>query len=467
MSAEQLAAVRAQFIEMISRAVVTAVQGFFNPFSGTGLFQLSGLFGGSVSPATLIALFTNAIPGLSGMAGLGSIFTDITSVLGNPTNLGSGTPGLPAPTSIPLLGGLLSAGGGTQVGLPFIPNLPLGQILGLLTGWLSIFPTAILNNNGTATPSPSTSSITINNNGTASYLTDAQFPLSINNNGTATIPITPIAVSPQSLPDIRLQHSTDLQSAVDSLWTGITGLNGFGANNSQMGAAVLSQSGALAGQAAQIAQLQAAFSTGTTDSDAFERITTVDPGSAWSMFYSTAGVTVAIPDGHNLTVKSSTTGDYVGFRNGVTASTDDQTVSCIFNGAAGSSPILIPINFGFNDLWIRMNTFTSWATRTGVRLRLKANGAWSLDYFINGVGTNLTSGTTSTAVAGKSFTFFAKGRAFTGQLDGVGFMNGYLEPGTGSQMGPTYRRRGLGGRCEQQFLANCPPGGLRQWTASG
>jgi hypothetical protein len=95
---------------------------FVNIFTGSG-----GLGFGS-----LISLFTNAVPGLSGASGLGSIFTDMLGLLGNPTSLGSGSPALPGVSSIPLLGGLF---GSTGMLGGFLSNVPiLGQLINLIPG---------------------------------------------------------------------------------------------------------------------------------------------------------------------------------------------------------------------------------------------------------------------------------------------------------------------------------------------
>jgi hypothetical protein len=69
------------------------------------LFEAIGLTITTVAD-DFISLFTGTTGGLSGTTGLGSIFTDIEGLLGNPTALGSGSPVLPGISSIPLLSGL-------------------------------------------------------------------------------------------------------------------------------------------------------------------------------------------------------------------------------------------------------------------------------------------------------------------------------------------------------------------------
>jgi hypothetical protein len=74
--------------------------------------QLAGFATSSGILDQLIGMFPNTTTGLTGLAGLDAIFTDMLKVVGSPTALGSGTPVLPVPSSIPILGGLLAAGGG-------------------------------------------------------------------------------------------------------------------------------------------------------------------------------------------------------------------------------------------------------------------------------------------------------------------------------------------------------------------
>jgi hypothetical protein len=82
--------------------------------------QLTGFSPSSVI-SQLIALFPGTASGLSGLTGLGGIFSDLLGFVGSPTGLGSGSPASAvAPTSVPALRGLFS--GGTFLS-SLIPNL--------------------------------------------------------------------------------------------------------------------------------------------------------------------------------------------------------------------------------------------------------------------------------------------------------------------------------------------------------
>lgn len=105
-----------------------------NPNAPNLISEFVSIFTGSggLGFGSLISLFTNAIPGLSGASGLGSIFTDILGLLGSPTGLGSGTPGVPGVSSIPILGGLFGSSGllgGFTSGIPI-----LSQLINLIPG---------------------------------------------------------------------------------------------------------------------------------------------------------------------------------------------------------------------------------------------------------------------------------------------------------------------------------------------
>jgi hypothetical protein len=102
-----------------------------------GLLGSGNLLGGGLSTASpittqLLGLFPGLATGLSGLTGLGSVFTDLTGLLGTPTHLGSGSPSLPGIGSIPLLGGLLS--GGTTLLTSLIPGLDASKIVSGIFG---------------------------------------------------------------------------------------------------------------------------------------------------------------------------------------------------------------------------------------------------------------------------------------------------------------------------------------------
>lgn len=125
-------------------------------FSGL-LSYLGGLEIGGISFDDIIALIPGLSGGLSGSTGLNSIFTDITSLLGAPTGLGSGSPTLPDIDNIPLLGPLIGpmltalTGSGTgssstlMTALSGLLNgssgLPAGNLFGQIgSGLLGVVP---------------------------------------------------------------------------------------------------------------------------------------------------------------------------------------------------------------------------------------------------------------------------------------------------------------------------------------
>lgn len=74
----------------------------------------------------LAAITGSSTTGGGGLLGLGSWFTGLTGILGNPTGLASGSPSLPGIGSIPLLGGLLSGG---NILTSLIPGLDASKII--------------------------------------------------------------------------------------------------------------------------------------------------------------------------------------------------------------------------------------------------------------------------------------------------------------------------------------------------
>lgn len=151
-------------VQQIIDALGLGLGGTGSGFTATGIqSMLSTLLNGFGPGASILSQIIGVIPGLTGgltgLGGLGSIFTDLTHLLGSPTGLGGGSPTLPGIGSIPLLGGLLSGGSliGSLIpgldaskiisgvlGLGIIPGLPASQIT---SGAFSLaqLPTTVLN----------------------------------------------------------------------------------------------------------------------------------------------------------------------------------------------------------------------------------------------------------------------------------------------------------------------------------
>lgn len=258
------------------------------------------------------------------------------------------------------------------------------------------------------------------------------------------------------------------QEAMDRIYNAFMNITGSGRSQSNLSSAVGGAANAIAGTAALVAQWNAANGPGNPDSDAFERAAGT-LGSAWNSYSTGAGTTVT--DGHNAVMAAAalSTFEVVHRRNSVIAAGNAQKTELVLD----SAPMGFIIGNGHNDLWLRMSPFTTWATRTGMRLRYSANGAWTLDWFNSGTATNIaSSGLTfifPPAAAGTTLSFYAGvggvDRRFVAMLGAAPFMD-VTEVGTTSQLGSGYVYRGFGGKSESLGI-NFDPGRLRQWTATG
>lgn len=104
--------------------------------SGGTLGDLSSALNNIPLIGPLLNLLTgSATTGGGGLGALGSVFTDLFGLLGNPTGLGTGSAGIPAVGSIPLFGPLInefiSMLGGSGSGLGGLTSV-FGDLLGLL-----------------------------------------------------------------------------------------------------------------------------------------------------------------------------------------------------------------------------------------------------------------------------------------------------------------------------------------------
>lgn len=259
-------------------------------------------------------------------------------------------------------------------------------------------------------------------------------------------------------------QASDTASAVAETWDRtfnvLMGLIGSGRTIDNLEEALHATADANAAAAARLSQIEAALGPGNPDSDAFERTGAI--GSEWDS-YTTGTGTVAC-DGHNLVITPTAASAYEAVlrRNVKQAQGDDHGVEIVLDSAPGSF-----VANGHDDLWIRMTTFSTYATRTGVRFRYSGSGLWTLDYFISGTPTNLASETlipvSPKAGVAARLRFRAIGRRFIATLNDVPIVD-ETEVGTGSPKGVSNRYRGAGGKGD---LVLFNPGRMRQWTATG
>lgn len=273
-----------------------------------------------------------------------------------------------------------------------------------------------------------------------------------------------------------------LKGLLDGLFGGFTQNFTAPADQAAVADAATGVASSLTGNAAGLAQLQAALSPGTPDSDDFERSSSSDWTSAqWLTMVDGGGGTVSL-DGHNAlyTVGFGNDSEMVGRRilnstAGKTAyaSTDNQTVSVVLSSAIN----YVTDGNAALDLWLRMSAFTTYATRTGVRMRFWGDKTWQLHWFNSGTGTLLTNGTHTKSVSSGTFEFDAgqslTTRRFIAKINSEPIMD-FTELTAGSLVGASYRYRGVGLRGEFSALGyvllplqEMQPPGLKQWTGTG
>lgn len=257
------------------------------------------------------------------------------------------------------------------------------------------------------------------------------------------------------------------QEVIDRGVNSFLGLFGSGRTLNNLSDAFDGQADTAAANAAMWAQIQAQLGPGNPDADDFER-TASTLGANWDAYSTGTGTTVT--DGHDAVIGGGAlaTFEVVCRRNLKQAQGDLQRVDIVLD----SAPASFGAN-GHNDLWLRMTSFSSWATRTGIRFRYSGSGLWTLDWFTAGTATNLAAQTlipiSPKAATGGTLSFIAGAggvaRRFVAALNGREFMD-VTEVGTTSQYGSSYRYRGFGGKAEN-LLIPFNPGKLRQWTATG
>lgn len=117
------------FVQMWEDFLNTYLFDIIDNVTGLDLSSVAGLIN-SISDmffSSFIGLIPGALAGLTGSAGLGSVFGDLLGLLGDPIGLGSGSPGLPGVGSIPLFGGLIDEG--LTFFTSLIPGLDASQIV--------------------------------------------------------------------------------------------------------------------------------------------------------------------------------------------------------------------------------------------------------------------------------------------------------------------------------------------------
>lgn len=239
--------------------------------------------------------------------------------------------------------------------------------------------------------------------------------------------------------------------------------------------AMEAQNDVVIGTASRTEQIAAALGRGVPAADDFERSAL---GARWRVITSNGGsVTV---NGHDLVMAHTETTDYVLLDTEKTASSDYQTITMVLGSAPGFNTVLLTDARGHNDGWGRCTDFTTWATRTGIRVRWSGqNKVIRLSAWVNGTEVVvLFNAAVKSASAGSTLTVelgvlvAEQPRRFIIRVDGSIVAGGdIVESGTASQFGASHRRRGLGGRTEKlgvgDLAVSPDPGLVKQWAATG
>lgn len=273
------------------------------------------------------------------------------------------------------------------------------------------------------------------------------------------------------LPDIKIPG---IGSILDNLFGGINRTNSTGHTHTEVRESVQSQNEAIVGNASDVAQIRAALAGGNTDADDFNRTSL---GTAWRTIFSSGG-SASISNGQ-LVMSHDDNTDFLLLRTSTQAATLFQTAEIVLGSAPGWNTVLVDTARGHNDIWLRCSNFTTWATRTGVRLRWTAqNNNIRLSAFVNGSEVvvmfdqevaNATGGSKLRLECGVNGVL----RRFGIRVNGSLVENGdVIESGTASPAtNGTHMWRGLGGRTEHlgifPFEVSPDPGRVDVWTATG
>lgn len=469
-------------------------------FSISQITNLSTLLTGFGTSSSIISQLIAAIPGLSsgmsGLTGLGSIWTDILHLIGSPTALGGGTPVLPGITSIPLLGGLLSGG---NILTSIIPGLDASKIVsGLFSIGQITNLTTLLTGFGTSSSIISQLIAAVPNltsglsglAGLGSIWTDitgligsptalgsgtpvlpgiGSIPvlgglLSGGNILTSIIPLLDTSkISTGTFADAFLPG---LGSLSDALFSGMGKVTATGVRQSDVNQVAVTQSETIAGLAGLVAQTKAGLTVGTTDADDFERTSV---GANWT-FLSSSGA--GSDDGHSFHYSGTgSSAEYVMLKNNL-PDADDRSMSIIVvTQALPSYPFWTPVPYGsYIDVWVRCTLFTTYATRSGVRLRIYSaapyTASWSLDNIVNGAATNLGSGNCAQVGAGATISLEAGAggttRRYLGLLNTATLCD--VTDVSTTTIDASHRYRGFGGKGNSGFGPALGVADIQQWT---
>lgn len=441
-SSEEIEAFRGDFIEMLLRTIVEATIGIFFPGAGDAFDQLADFFDELPGIGELVQAITGILGG--DLGALGDFFTDLFDVLSG--GAGSGFFSVLDPI------------------FDFIAEIPIiGQLVSTITGVLGgdmtdlgDFFDDLLDILGGGNGSGAFSSL----NGILGFFTDFIDVLTGGIGG---------AFLTGNIADAVVGG---IGNILDNIFGAITGLLGIGGrSHTDMTEAVSEQAEAVATNSAQLTQVLAALGPGTPDADDFER-TASTLGANWTTYTSGSGGTLGTPNGHDASWGGSGDMEWVAKKTNKVALGDNQVVSMVFASSPQSATVLLPTEFAKNDLWARMSTFSTYATRTGVRARYDVSGkTLKLSSFNNGTETTMTTRTgVSVPVSGTTMSLECgvggNPRRFVIKLNGVSMID-WVEVGTSSLYGTAYRHRGFGGRQEVIIVDNAYPGKLKQWTAQG
>jgi hypothetical protein len=483
--------------------LIDAISGGFGGSSGLGFGGLTSWLSAIPGAQQVLDVIMNAF-GISGTGhsntNLLSMFTNVFGLLGSPTGMGT-TPVLPGISSIPILGGLLS--GGNILG-SIIPGLdaskittgafPQSMITGLVTlltgfsGGSSILTQLIGIIPGTA---GGLSGLTGLGSIFTSLLGLLGSPTGLGGTtvlpGISSIPLLGGLLSGGNIlgsiiPGLDTSKITTgtfadsilpgLGSLSDALFGGFTGSTVSGTNQSAVNVATATQTTTVGAQGAQIAQIIAGIgvSGGTSDSDNFERTGAVTPN--WTFLATTGTGTL---DGHNFHYSGTgSSAEFVMLKNNLICASDRMTSVVVTNMALPSYPLFTPFPYGtYIDVWVRCTLFTTYATRSGVRLRVYSaapyTASWSLDNIVSGTATNLQTGSCPQVGSGASISLEAGAggttRRYLGLLNGSTIGCDFTDVST-TTIGAANRYRGFGGKGNSGIGPSLGTADLQQWTGT-